>query len=410
MSEKPYTTTNGKPSVAFVLSTLRYGGIEQATLLAIRGLLARGYRVDLLLLDSSIDVQIAHWIPDEVALFAGNEYAGDKRMFTVPPPRPTHWLSDYLRLVWRAKYPASAKRLRECRLIADYITHRQPDIVMAASVVLRSLLAQYLLNQAPPIVPIMHALLNQRQYRLRLFRNAARMIIVSQGMIEGVRNMKFPPERIITIYNPVVIPEIATLKEQKPNHPWFSDGGAPIVLGCGRLSGEKNFGLLIRAFAHLNKTNPSRLIILGEGHLRGELEQMASDLGIADSVSLPGWVENPYAYMSRSQLFVVSSNRETMSLVLVEALACGCPCVSTNCPSGPPEILLNGEIGKLVPVGDDRALAEAMQQTLDNPPPKEQLTARGEYFSLDRATDGYEKLINEVIGEQHRGQSLADNV
>ena len=157
--------------------------------------------------------------------------------------------------------------------------------------------------------------------------------------------------------------------------------------------------MLIRAFACLNKVRPCRLLILGEGDSRGELERLASDLDVADNVSMPGWVDNPFAYMAHAQLFVLSSNFEGFGLVLAEALACGCPCVSTDCVSGPSEILQGGEIGELVPVGDDRALAEAMQRTLDNPPPKEKLIARGEHFSFDRAIDGYERLISEVVQE-----------
>ena len=110
---------------------------------------------------------------------------------------------------------------------------------------------------------------------------------------------------------------------------------------------------------------------------------------------MPGFVENPYAYMARAAVFALSSSYEGLPTVLIEALACGCPVVSTDCPSGPREILDEGKYGRLVPVGDDAALAQAICDTLDHVPPREKLIERARFFSVDRATEQYCRVLLE---------------
>src|SRR5262249_43075680 len=146
-------------------------------------------------------------------------------------------------------------------------------------------------------------------------------------------------------------------------HPWFRPSAPPVVLGAGRLHAQKDFPTLLRAFAQVRAKREARLMILGEAkcaEYRTELMALAAQLGIADDVMLPGFVANPFAYMARAAVFVLSSAWEGLPTVLIEALASGCPVVSTACPSGPREILENGKYGPLVPVGDDTALANAI--------------------------------------------------
>ena len=158
------------------------------------------------------------------------------------------------------------------------------------------------------------------------------------------------PRRITPIYNPTFTPDIARRAEAAPAHPWFGDDGAPVILGAGRLAPQKDFPTLIEAFRRVSAARPCRLVILGEGRLRPQLEGQVRALGLEDRVSLPGWAENPYAFMSRAALFVLSSRHEGFPGVLIEALACGCPAASTDCPAGPSEIL--EDAGLLAPVGD----------------------------------------------------------
>ena len=141
---------------------------------------------------------------------------------------------------------------------------------------------------------------------------------------------------------------------------------------------------------------------------RKDLTALVRRLDIEDRVSMPGWVDNPYAFMARASLFAISSRMEGLPTVLIEALACGCPCVSTDCPSIPAEILEGGRIGRLVPVADVDALAEAMRLTLEDPPPRTFLLKRAEYFSAKKAAATYERLITETVRGHHGGAGLGN--
>ena len=166
-----------------------------------------------------------------------------------------------------------------------------------------------------------------------------------------------------------------------------------MLLGVGKLKPQKDFACLIRAFARVRATRPVRLIVLGDGPQREALLVLARTLGVADAVALPGFVANPFAYLGRAAAFVLSSAWEGLANVVIEALACGCPVVSTDCPSGPAEILAGGKYGRLVPVGDDAALANAIAATLDAPPRQESLRDRARHFSVDRAAAQYRRVL-----------------
>src|SRR5262249_37227290 len=148
------------------------------------------------------------------------------------------------------------------------------------------------------------------------------------------------------------------------SHPWFAPGSLPVILGVGRLTWQKDFPTLIKAFALVRSRQPARLLILGEGEKRLELETIVKELGLAADVCLPGYVDNPFAYMHRCSAFVLSSASEGLPNSLIEAMACGAPVISTDCASGTAEILENGRYGPLVPVGDVEAMATAISATL----------------------------------------------
>lgn len=196
------------------------------------------------------------------------------------------------------------------------------------------------------------------------------VVAVSKGVQSDLyRYKRIPRERIVLIYNPAYTQRMLQLREEPVAHPWLAAGQPPVVLGVGRLDPQKDFATLLRAFALVRAHRPARLIILGEGPLRQELETLAQQLGIASEVSMPGFVENPFAYMRRAAVFVLSSRYEGFPNVLVQAMACGCPVVSTDCPSGPSEVLDGGRYGHLVPVGDAKAMAEAVLRVLDGATP-----------------------------------------
>ena len=161
----------------------------------------------------------------------------------------------------------------------------------------------------------------------------------------------------------------------------------------GNLIRIKDFATLIRAFARLRATRPARLVILGEGPEHGSLEQLARQLGVAPDVDLPGFTINPYAFMARADVFALASRVEGLSNAIIEALACGCPVVSTDCPNGPAEVLEHGRYGRLVPVGDEAALTEAIAATLQASPDRDKLRRRAADFSVERATERYLQLL-----------------
>lgn len=227
-----------------------------------------------------------------------------------------------------------------------------------------------------------------------LFPHADLVISPSQGVAEDMLAItQLPAERSAVVYNPVYRSEILQLSKLDPGHPWLMDGPEPVVLAAGKLEPQKDFQTLLLAFSIVVRNRPARLIMLGEGHDRELLENMIRDLDITQYVEMPGFVENPHQYFKRANLFVLSSAWEGLPNVLIEAMACGCPAVATDCPSGPREILDEGRIGKLVPVGNAEALAKAIIESLDNPPERSAFVQRAKIYSFENAIAGYESVL-----------------
>lgn len=207
--------------------------------------------------------------------------------------------------------------------------------------------------------------------------------------------VNIPKERVEATYNPFDLDRLTRKAAEGVDHPWFTEGEPPVVLGIGRLSEEKDFTTLIRAFARVRQTQKARLMILGEGGLRDQLADVIKECSLTpDDVELPGFVRNPYAYLARCGVFVLSSRWEGLPGVLIEALACGAPVISANCLSGPDEILQGGRWGRLVPVGDVAQLADVIGKTLNTS--RQALPngrIRAQDFALDRVTEIYLRLL-----------------
>ncbi|MDN5335086.1 MAG: hypothetical protein PWR02_112 [Synergistales bacterium] len=293
--------------------------------------------------------------------------------------------------------------------IIRYLKRAQPDIILSAGAPVNVivLLAWRLARSRALIVVSEHtsqieATKNAQDWRIRVlpafirrtYPWAAAIVAVSKGAADDlVQIASVPKQKLHVIYNPVVSQELLVKSEQPLNHSWFSEDQPPVILGVGRLSTVKDFPTLIRAFALLRKKRPARLVILGEGKDRPKLEALVRELGLEEDVALPGFVDNPCRYMKRAAVFVLSSRWEALPTVLIEAMACGCPVVSTDCPSGPAEILEKGKWGRLVPVQAPEALAEAILETLRRPIYG---TERASDFSFQRAINEYLKLFEEV--------------
>lgn len=228
-------------------------------------------------------------------------------------------------------------------------------------------------------------------------KGADAVFSVSEGTRKSVcRILDFPEERSFTVYNPVVDDVTVEKLARKPNHPWLVTKTCPVLVSAGALTGWKNFGLLIDAFAQVEKMRPCKLIIFGEGPKRAELEEKIGKLSLQDKVSLPGYTNQLPAEIKASDGFVVSSDVESFSVVLVEAMAAGVPIVSTDAPYGPPEILEGGRYGRLVPCGDANGMAMAMKDVLDKKvpaPPKE----RVDDFRIENIVKRYVVSMEKIL-------------
>jgi glycosyltransferase involved in cell wall biosynthesis len=231
------------------------------------------------------------------------------------------------------------------------------------------------------------------------YRRADRIIANARDVATDIETaLKIGREKITVLNNPTASQDLIDQARDTPAHPWFTDGGPPVVIGVGRLARQKDFPTLIRAFARLRRERPCRLAIFGEGKDRAALEQLVAQLDVEGEVALPGWVANPFACMARSSLFVLSSAWEGSPNVLIQALALGCPVVSTDCPGGSREILADGRYGPIVPVGDVDALAQAMAAVLDAPLARDTLTAGAEPFQAERCAREYLAVLRDARG------------
>jgi glycosyltransferase involved in cell wall biosynthesis len=346
--------------VAFYLPSLRGGGAERTTLTVAGALAVRGYDVKLIL-----------------------DRPGGELEKALPPGTTRHVLS-----VARTSFAAPA--------LARWIAKEKPDCVIS------SLLNNNLVAVAAAILSgsqtrtvlwehqiyLDNAPLRERlasRLMATLYPRADCVVAVSQGVGENLRN-RFQVESTV-IYNPIDLDGVRANAGKEARHDWFENRSSPVVVSAGRLEAPKDFETLLHAVAQLD----TRLIILGEGIDRPKIEKLARDLGIADRCFLPGFVLNPHAWMARADVFVLSSRSEGFGNVLVEALACGVPVISTNCPAGPREILDDGRYGRLVPPSDPGALAQAIQESLTDPLPGG--CARAERFGLAAAVTAFENLI-----------------
>lgn len=374
--------------IALVFESFGRGGVPGVMLALAREFLARGFPVDLAVI-----------------------HDGGPRRPDVPEGARIFSLESMQSRysIWRL----TRKRYRLLGGIAPlarYFDEQCPDIVLSAGnyldfVILR---ARARARIKPKLVVSQHSTFSRdamtkpfvrwTKRRVCACRTVDAFVAVSGGVADDLAaHTRLARERVTTIYNPAVTPEIIARSRQAAPHPWLEDGDKPVFVGAARLFVSKDFPTLIRAFATVHAKRSARLIILGEGRERTRLESLVEELGVANDVDLPGYVTNPYAYMSRAAALVVPSTREGFSNVVAEALACGCPVVSTDCRNGPAEILENGRYGRLVPVGDWEAMAAAMEAVLDSPGDREAGRRRAAEFSGSAAADRYLELFGDLL-------------
>ena len=234
----------------------------------------------------------------------------------------------------------------------------------------------------------------------RLYPDASAIIAVSEGVADNLRRLGgIASDKIHPVANGILLDEIDRLAAEPVDHAWFADTPTtiPVITAVGRLVPKKDYPTLLRSVQKMQEQRPVRLLVLGAGKEKNRLQALAHDLNIAGTVDFMGRVSNPFAYLARSSLYVLSSTYEGMPSALIEALACGCPAVSTDCPSGPSEILDDSRFGRLVAIGDVEGLARAMLATLDDPPPRARQRQRAKNFNAGRTVNGYLKVLERTI-------------
>jgi len=330
--------------LTLLLPNLGNGGAERVALTLAEEFLARGHEVDLVLAQAK--GELLDHIPAGVRLF-------DLR----------------------------ATRFRKAlRPLIRYLRERRPAALQVSMwpLTIVAILAVKLSATKPRVVVSDHSILSKQYGGSWLARAAlklttrllypladARICVSKGGAADLARLSGIPGEQFTVIHNPVLRPPASIA--QNPALAQLLNGAEPRILTVGMLKPAKDHELLVRAFALFSKDHSAKLVILGEGELRPILEALVDELALADRVILPGFVSDPWPYYASADLFVLSSNREGFPGALMEAMLAGLPVVSTDCESGPREILDGGRLGRLVPVGDAGALAEAMATALSEP-------------------------------------------
>lgn len=293
--------------------------------------------------------------------------------------------------------------------LANYLRRHQPDALLACMWPLtviavisrfighkkcRLVLAEHTTWSTAPLYKRKIPRLIIRLTMRLLFPRADHVLAVSKGATDDLEKIAMlPPGIISTMYNPVV--GLAKPSVDTPTTPrGWCQGNHRRILAVGNLKGIKDFGTLLQAFEQLTRQGVNaHLLILGEGECRGALESQAVDLGISSRVHMFGFVADTSPYYRHAELFVLSSKGEGLPNVIIEALASGTPVVSTDCPSGPREILENGRYGRLVPVGNVEALSEAMLESLNSEHDTQILEKRAQDFTIDKISRSYLDLM-----------------
>ena len=361
--------------IALFIQSLRAGGGVACLLTVAKGLVARGFCVDVLVLHTGRSD--LHLVPEGVRL---TNFQRQDSIAALPQ------LLRYMKrerpdvLLVNNPYPGVAALIAKGLFIRNLsLVYRHANTFSREAPTPDSRLLRYFLPFADTIVTI------------------------SRGATEDFKR-SFPNVSHLVRYvpNAAVTPDIAEQATSPVDHPWFDDPTHPVVLSVARLAPQKDLATLLRAFAEVVRSRPARLVILGEGDERTKLTTLTRELGLSPFVQFPGDIRPAFPYMAKARVFVLSSAWEGLSMALLEAMACGTPVVSTDCPYGPGEILEGGKWGRLVPPGDWRSLGSAILETLDAPVASDLLIARASRWDAESGIDRYLEVINSVLSSRRR--------
>lgn len=391
--------------LAFLLSNLNGGGVQRIITIVADALTKRGAEVDLVVCEARGHLKAD--LPSKVRLVALSR-SNPLVARAIALSADLYGIAGLARPILTPKH--ASPTMSYLPSLAAYLRSARPDCLFAATPYMN--IEAYLARRLAG-VPLRLVLSERshfsggkprkewRQRNLsaamrRAYLQANAILAVSRGVADDLaRSIRIPRELITTVHNPTITPDFAARAAETIDHPWFAEGAAPVMLGVGRVAYQKDFGTLLRAFARVRGQRPARLVIAGKASEKqaARFYSLADELGVRHEVELLGDVRNPLPYMARAAVFVLSSRFEGFPNVLLEALACGTPVVSTDCPSGPHEILAGGSYGPLVPVGDDAALAAAATVTLDHPPDPARLKQRAAAFDYESAIAGYAAVL-----------------
>jgi glycosyltransferase involved in cell wall biosynthesis len=376
MIPRPADHSARDPDVTFFLPNLRGGGAQQVFCNLARGFADEGYAVDLLVT----------WA------------TGELRQKT---PAGVHVIELDPR---RLPVIGSAAGIPA---MVSYLEAASPAVLYSAMTYanVSAVVAARMADGEVAVIPTEHTMISRHQTTTKdwlvnrfagiVYSDADAVVAVSESVANEVaETIGINRDQLTVVHNPIITSDLQARAAEPVEEAWVPDDAPHIVLSVGRLAVEKDFETLVRAFAALvtDHDRDAALVVFGEGPERGRLRRVADSLGVGNRVSFPGYVDNPYKYMRLASIFVSSSRFEGLPTTLVEAMACGCPVVATDCPGGSAEVLCGGQYGSLVPVGEPDILASRIEATLSSPPDPDTLCERAADFTVDAAVDEYLRL------------------
>ena len=357
-----------RPDVAVLLPDLRGGGTERVRLILVREFVRRGLSVDVVLM--RLRGELLEELPETVNVVD----LGSPRMRFVPASLRRYLARSRPRTLLVALWPLTGIACLVSRTLRS-----RPHLVVSEHNDFRHL---------PSLTALERFVL--RHFGRRIYGLADRIVTVSGGVAESLAACAGLDQRAIRVIgNPIrEAKNLEPAPEDAGLFRWWADAEVKLV-AAGSLKKQKGFDVLFQSLAMVAEGRNVRLIVLGEGDLRGELDALAGRLGVSDRIRMPGFRRNPFPFFAAADLFVLSSRWEGLPGVLIEALGCGTPVVSTNCQSGPAEILADGKFGRLVPVNDPERLSEGILEWLSKSHDRKLLRDRAQVFSPAAAADQY---------------------
>ncbi len=357
------------PTIALFFATSGHSGVDRAMQYLVPAMAKRGYNVDLLRVRKHGPwLQEAHPRVREIELGAAHVYS------SLPA------LVRYLRRARPAVCLSDKDRVNRTALVARAIARVPTKFYVSTGTTVSVDLAD-----RGPVERTLQTL--SMRY---LYPRAAGVIVTSKGVADDMADYSgLERAHIKVVPSPVIPEQLFDIAPSPPDHPWFREHDVPVVLGVGELNDRKDYETLVRAFARAREQRAMRLVILGEGKRRQHLLDLARRLGVDQDFALPGFVDDPYAYMAAADVFVHTSRLEGLGFVIIEALALGTPVAVTDCPSGPREILADGRYGPLVPMGDTDAIAAGIIAVLADPLPRATLQQAARPYEIEHSTDAY---------------------